>query len=76
VDDSEAQNQKRRSAGIAIPKHVVTRLRLAKGDSVFLTETPDGFRITCGDAEFEEQMTLAEKVMMKRRDALRALAKS
>ena len=39
------------AAGIVIPKHVMARLHLAKGDSVFLTETPDGFRITCGDAE-------------------------
>lgn len=64
------------SAGIvAIPKHVLARLRLAKRDTVFLTEAPGGFRITCGDAEFEEQMTLAEKVMKKRRAALRELAK-
>ena len=63
------------SAGIVIPKQVLARLRLAKGDAVFLTETPDGFRITASDADFEEQMTLAEKVMKKRRDALRELAK-
>jgi hypothetical protein len=53
----------------------MARLHLAKGDTVFLTEAPGGFRITCGDAEFEEQMTLAEKVMKKRRAALRELAK-
>jgi putative addiction module antidote len=63
------------SAGIVIPKKVLERVSLAKGDSVFLTESPDGFRITSGDAEFEEQMTLAEKVMRKRRAALRELAK-
>jgi putative addiction module antidote len=63
------------SAGIVLPKRVLERLRLTKGDTVFLTEFPDGFRITAGDPEFEEQMTLAERVMKKRRDALRALAK-
>jgi putative addiction module antidote len=63
------------SAGIVIPKHLLTRLRLAKGDTVFLTEAPDGFRITCGDPEFEEDMTLAQRVMKKRRDALRDLSK-
>ncbi|HEY1500743.1 MAG TPA: AbrB/MazE/SpoVT family DNA-binding domain-containing protein [Acidobacteriaceae bacterium] len=63
------------SAGIVIPKQVLKRLKLAKGDSVFLTESPDGFRITCGDPEFEEQMMFARRIMKKRRDALRDLAK-
>lgn len=65
-----------RSAGIVIPKRVLERLRLKKGDSVFLTEAPDGFRITCGDPEFEEEMTLARKFMRKRRSLLRELAKN
>jgi putative addiction module antidote len=64
------------SAGIVIPKHILTRLGLAKGDSVFLTESPDGFQVTPYDSEFEEQMTLTRKVMRKRRQALRALAQS
>jgi putative addiction module antidote len=63
-----------KSAGIVIPRRVLS-LHLTKGDHVFLTETPDRFRITAGDADFEEQMTLARKVMRKRRAALRELAK-
>ncbi|HEX3661638.1 MAG TPA: AbrB/MazE/SpoVT family DNA-binding domain-containing protein [Acidobacteriaceae bacterium] len=63
------------SAGIILPKEVLARLRVAKGDSVFLTESPEGFRITAYDPEFEEQMTHARKFMRKRRDALRELAK-
>lgn len=63
------------SVGIVIPKHVLSRLRLAKGDTVFLTEVPNGFQIIANDPNFVEQMTLAEKVMRKRRDALRELAK-
>jgi putative addiction module antidote len=64
-----------KSAGIVIPKHVLARLRLAEGHSVFLTEAPNGFRVTVHDAEFEEQMTLAEQVMRKRRNALRELGR-
>ncbi len=60
---------------IAIPKRVLERLRLAKGDTVFLTEFPNGFRITRGDPEFEEEMTLAGRVMKKRIQLLRELAK-
>jgi putative addiction module antidote len=58
-----------------LPKEVLTRLKIAKGDSVFLTESPEGFRITPYDPDFERQMGLARKVMSERRDVLRALAK-
>jgi len=63
------------SAGIILPKEVLGRLRVAKGDSVFLTESPEGFRITSYDPDFEEDMTLARAVMRKRRNLLRELAK-
>jgi putative addiction module antidote len=63
------------SAGVVLPKEVLARLRVAKGDTIFLTESPDGFRITPYDPEFEDQMTLARKFMRKHRDALRGLAK-
>jgi putative addiction module antidote len=63
------------SAGIVLPKEVLSRLKIEKGDSVFLTESPDGFRITPYDPEFEEDMALARQVMRKRRDLLRELAK-
>ncbi len=63
------------SAGIILPKEVLSRLKIAKGDSVFLTESPDGFRLTPYDAEFEEDMVLAREVMRKRRNLLRELAK-
>jgi putative addiction module antidote len=63
------------SAGVVLPKDVLARLRVAKGDTLFLTESPDGFRITSYDPEFEEDMTLARQVMRKRRNLLRELAK-
>jgi putative addiction module antidote len=63
------------SAGIVLPKEVLARLKVSKGDSLFLTESPEGFRITPYDPEFEEDMALARKVMRKRRDLLRELAK-
>ena len=63
------------STGVVLPKEALARLKVAKGDSVFLTESADGFRITPYDPEFERQMTLARKFMRERRDALRELAK-
>jgi putative addiction module antidote len=63
------------SAGVILPKEVLARLRVAKGDTIFLTESPEGFRITAYDPEFEEDMMLARQVMRKRRNLLRELAK-
>ena len=63
------------SAGVVLPKEVLNRLKVSKGDSLFLTESPEGFRITPYDPEFEEDMVIARKVMHKRRDLLRELAK-
>ncbi len=63
------------STGVILPKHVLEKLRVGKGDMLCLTETPDGFRITPYREEFAKQMEAAEKVMREDRDVLRALAK-
>ncbi|MFZ1939981.1 MAG: AbrB/MazE/SpoVT family DNA-binding domain-containing protein [Terracidiphilus sp.] len=63
------------SVGVVLPKEVLSRLKVSEGDSLFLTESPDGFRITPYDPDFEEDMILARKVMRNRRDLLRELAK-
>jgi putative addiction module antidote len=63
------------SAGVVFSKEVLARLKLDKGDAVYLTESPDGYRLTPYNPEFESLMTAARKVMKKRRAALRELAK-
>jgi putative addiction module antidote len=63
------------SSGLLLPKEAMAKLRLEQGDTMYLTETPDGFRLTPHDPDFERQMTLARKVMRKHRRALRELAK-
>jgi putative addiction module antidote len=64
------------SAGIILTKEVMARLRLQKGDTIFLTEAPDGsYRLTPYSPEFERQMKIAERVMHDDRNLLRALAK-
>ncbi|WP_031430118.1 AbrB/MazE/SpoVT family DNA-binding domain-containing protein [Methylomicrobium agile] len=63
------------SVGVVLPKEALDKLRLEKGDRVFLTESPEGFRLTPYDPEFEKQMTLARQIMKKRRDVLHELAK-
>ncbi len=63
------------SLGVTLPQEAASRLRVAEGDTLYLTEAPDGFRLTSYDPEFEEQMTVARRVMRKYRNALRELAK-
>jgi len=63
------------SLGLILPKELLGRLKLEKGDTVHLTESPDGVRLTPHDPAFEAQMEVARKVMKKRRAALRELAK-
>jgi len=64
------------SAGVILPKEALARLRVRKGDSLYLTEAPDGsYRLTPYDPTFERQMSLAEEIMHEDRDVLRALAK-
>jgi putative addiction module antidote len=63
------------SVGVILPKEVLARLKLEKGDTVYVTETPDGFAFTPYDPAFEEQLTLGREFMREYRDTFRALAK-
>lgn len=63
------------SVGIILPKEVLARLKLEKGDTLYLTDAANGVLLTPYSAEFEMQMTAARSVMKKRRNVLRELAK-
>jgi putative addiction module antidote len=63
------------SVAMIVPKHVRQKMGVKEGDAVYLTETPDGYRISPYDPEFSRQMELAEEGMKKYRNALRELAK-
>lgn len=63
------------SVGVILPKEVLARLKLQKGDTVFLTDAPGAVTITPHDPKFEEQMALAREIMKARRAVLRELAK-
>ena len=62
------------SAGVILPKELLARLRLYKGDELYALETPDGIRLTAFDPELAAQMEVAEQVMRKRRTLLNRLA--
>jgi len=63
------------SAGIVLPKAMLERLHVEKGDTVYVTETPEGIELTPYDPEFEKKLEIAKRVMRKHRDVLRRLAK-
>jgi putative addiction module antidote len=63
------------SIGAVFSKEALARLKVGKGDTLFLTESPDGYRLTPYNPDFEAQMNAARAIMKKRRSALRELAK-
>lgn len=63
------------STGVVIPKEMLSRLKVGKGDTLFAIETPSGYLLTPYDPEIERQLKLGREIMNEYRDTLRALAK-
>jgi putative addiction module antidote len=63
------------SVGVILPKEVLARLKVEKGDTLYITETPGGVALTPYDPSFEEQLELGREFMREYRDTFRALAK-
>ena len=63
------------SVGFILPKELLAKMHLEKGDTIFATESPDGLRLTPFDPTFEKQMEAASKIMKARRNVLHELAK-
>ena len=63
------------SAGVILPKELLAKLLVEKGDELYALETPDGIRLTVYDPTLAAQMEVAERIMREDRDVLRQLAK-
>lgn len=63
------------SIGVILPKEALARLKLAKGESVFLTETPEGYTLTPYDPSLEEEIQAGREFMRDYRDTFHQLAK-
>ena len=64
------------SLGVTLNKEVLSHMHVSLGDTVYLTDAPGGgYRVTPFDPNFKRQMTVALRVMKRRRNALRELAK-
>jgi putative addiction module antidote len=62
------------STGVVLPKEILQRLRVDRGDVLYVIETPQGIELTPYNPEFAGQMEVAERVMREDRDVLRKLA--
>ena len=63
------------SVGVILPKEVLARLKLDKGASVFITETPGGYVLTPYDPALAEQIEAGRDFMRTYRDTFHQLAK-
>ena len=63
------------SMGIVLPKEALAKLKIGKGETLYLVDSPEGFMLTPYQQNFEQQMDAAEMVMKKYRNALHELAK-
>jgi putative addiction module antidote len=63
------------SVGVILPKEALAKMKVAKGDTLFLAEEPEGYSLSPYEKNFDEQVKIAEGVMNKYRNALHELAK-
>ncbi len=62
------------STGVVLPKALLNRLRVEKGDQLFAVEAPNGVLLTPYDPSIKEQLEIGSKLMEKHRDVFKALA--
>jgi putative addiction module antidote len=63
------------SAGVVLPKDLLTHLDVAVGETLSVSKTPRGIELSASEPDFEAQMAAAREVMKRRKRALRELAK-
>jgi putative addiction module antidote len=61
------------SLGIVLPREMLERLRVDKGDLLYLVETPTGIELTAYEPLFAAQMEALENTARSERDLLRHL---
>ncbi|MDF1714506.1 MAG: AbrB/MazE/SpoVT family DNA-binding domain-containing protein [Akkermansiaceae bacterium] len=62
------------SAGIILPKELLEKLHVSKGDTLTVTETPNGLNLSAYDERVIRQMEVAERIMKENRNLLKKLA--
>jgi putative addiction module antidote len=63
------------SVGVILPKELLGKLGVGKGDTVYAIDTPDGVRLSTAEPDFEAQMEVARQIMKERWAVLRELSR-
>jgi putative addiction module antidote len=62
------------SVGIVLPKEILNHLHVEKGDSLYITESPDGVQLSPYNADLGRKLDAFKQVMRENRDVLKKLA--
>ena len=60
--------------GVTIPEEILEKLQVGEGDTIFVTETPDGIKLSTKDPEFSKAMSIYQQGSQKYKNALQELA--
>jgi putative addiction module antidote len=63
------------SVGVILPKEILARLKVEKGDSLFVSEVTNGVTLTPYDPSLEGQLEAGRAFMREYRDTFHELAK-
>jgi putative addiction module antidote len=63
------------STGMIIPKEMLTRMKVEKGDTLYAIETAEGYLLTPYDPTIDKQLKAGRQFMKNNRDTFKALAK-
>jgi len=63
------------SVGVILPKELLAKLKLEKGDTVFVTEAANGVNLSPYDPSLEDELALGREFMREYRDTFHQLAK-
>jgi putative addiction module antidote len=63
------------SVGVILPKEVLARLKVEKGDTLFVTDAANGVMLTPYDPSLDAQLDAGREFMREYRDTFHQLAK-
>jgi putative addiction module antidote len=63
------------STGVVIPKEMLNRMKVSRGDKLHVVETPEGYLLTPYDPAIAAQVEAGRGFMKEYRDTFKVLAK-
>jgi len=63
------------STGVVIPKEMLNRMKVSRGDKLHVVETPDGYLLTPYDPAIAAQVEAGRAFMKEYRETFKVLAK-